>query len=97
MENFKILLRLQIVTHEMGHNLGMLHDFDVTHNGKGCNGQGFMSYTYSLYQWSTCSKEDFLAHYNQIVASSSNSWCLPGMNLDLHSLLFTCIVSKQSY
>merc|ERR1719430_579468 len=32
--------------HELGHNIGMLHDFDKEHGGRGgkCNGQGLMSY-----------------------------------------------------
>ena len=58
----------------MGHNMGMLHDFDETHGGSGgsCDGQGFMSYGTHPQQWSECSRNDFLAHYNQV----AGKWCL---------------------
>ena len=58
----------------MGHNMGMLHDFDDEHGGVDgpCDGQGFMSYGLVPQQWSTCSKEDFLAHFNQV----AGQWCL---------------------
>ena len=63
----------------MGHNMGMLHDFDETHGGDNgpCNGQGFLSYGSAPQQWSTCSKNDFLALYNSIVNSNNKYWCLP--------------------
>lgn len=72
-----VLSTAEVVTHEMGHNMNMLHDFDEEHAGKGCDGTGFMSYGSHPYEWSTCSKNDFLALYNQIVQSSSWSWCMP--------------------
>ena len=64
----------------MGHNMGMLHDFDAQHGGSGgaCDGTGIMSYGSAPNQWSTCSKNDFLALYNQVIASSSWNWCLEG-------------------
>ena len=51
---------------ELGHNMGMSHDFDDVHGGQNgqCNGQGFMSYGNHQQKWSTCSKNDFLALYN---------------------------------
>ena len=55
-----------VVAHEVGHNLGMLHDFDRAHRGKGCDGSGIMSYGDPPKQWSTCSVQDFTAHYNSI-------------------------------
>ena len=67
----------ELVAHEMGHNMGMLHDFDNAHSGKGCDGTGFMSYGSHPQAWSTCSKSDFLAQYNSVVQSSSKYWCLP--------------------
>ena len=67
----------------MGHNMGMLHDFDEVHGGSGgpCDGTGIMSYGSAPNVWSTCSKNDFLALYNQIIASSSLFWCLDGNNV----------------
>ena len=65
----------ETVAHEMGHNLGMLHDFDDEHGGDSspCNGQGLMSYGTKPQQWSTCSKADYLARYNQV---GGNNWCM---------------------
>ena len=62
----------------MGHNMGMDHDFDESHGGSNgpCNGKGIMSYGSAPNVWSTCSRSDFLALYNQIMASSSKTWCL---------------------
>jgi len=49
--------------HELGHNLGMQHDFHKTHGGKGCNGKGLMSYGKTLDSWSTCSNSDFIKYW----------------------------------
>ena len=67
----------EVVAHEMGHNLGMLHDFDDQHGGQNgaCNGQGIMSYGTFPQQWSSCSKADYLARYNQV---GGNNWCMAG-------------------
>jgi len=52
--------------HELGHNVGMLHDFDPVHGGKGgpCDNQGLMSYDNVPDRWSTCSNNDFKKWYN---------------------------------
>merc|ERR1711971_83889 len=73
-----VLATSEVVAHEMGHNMGMLHDFDGSHGGQNgpCDGKGIMSYGSAPNVWSTCSRADFLALYNQITASSSNNWCL---------------------
>merc|ERR1711956_12052 len=73
-----VLATSEVVAHEMGHNMGMLHDFDDEHGGSGgaCDGTGIMSYGSAPNVWSTCSKADFLALYNDIIDSSSWSWCL---------------------
>ena len=63
----------------MGHNLGMLHDFDAEHAGKGCDGQGFMSYGTHPNQWSDCSVSDFNAHYQSLIMPGAFDWCLPSM------------------
>lgn len=72
-----VLTSAEVVTHEMGHNMGMLHDFDDEHAGTGCDGTGFMSYGTHPYEWSTCSVSDFLGLYNTIVNDGSLYWCLP--------------------
>ena len=79
-------LILQLLAHEIGHNLGMLHDFDVEHAGKGCDGQGFMSYGTHPNEWSNCSVSDFNAHYQSLISSSSFNWCLPSMYIDFTSV-----------
>ena len=73
-----------MVSHEIGHNLGMYHDHDQKHGGTGdddtstnaCNRQGIMSYDQNITpkKWSDCSVNDFAAHYNSL----KNNWCLPG-------------------
>jgi len=57
----------EILAHEVGHNLGMLHDFDGSpgnprydSQGRTCtNIGGVMDYYGEVFQWSTCSVEDF--------------------------------------
>ena len=66
---------LKLVAHEMGHNLGMKHDFDPSHDGEGCDEQGLMSYDNVPQKWSSCSRKDFLAHYNAI---GESNWCMSG-------------------
>jgi len=54
--------------HELGHNIGMLHDFDKKHKGNGdfggpCDGLGLMSYNHPPDQWSYCSNGDFVESF----------------------------------
>ena len=70
----------QVAAHETGHSLGMSHDPD-----KGCPSRGYWMGpgvypgSTSGNAWSSCSKNDFQAHYNR----NRNRWCMPGR---LHTL-----------
>ena len=61
----------------------MYHDFELKHGGwnGACNKQrGVMSYSMNSnykHPWSTCSKNDFQKHYNNIL-NMKMSWCLEG-------------------
>ena len=72
------------MAHEIGHNLGMSHDWAKKHGGKSnpCNKKGnlyLMGYANEKKNiWSTCSKKDFQAHYLKIQTSSEKSWCMEG-------------------
>ena len=75
------ILTAQILAHEMGHGLGMEHDFGyndkgdpiidangktVDRPGKNCTkADGFMDYSINPKRWSHCSVEDFTKYYNK--------------------------------
>ena len=67
------------MAHEVGHNLGMEHDFDRRHGGFGnpCNKKGFMSYGSHQSRWSECSVKDFTALYTFEMQNGVHKWCLP--------------------
>ena len=68
------------MAHEIGHNLGMLHDFDALHGGQNnpCNSKNnIMSYGSSMQTWSLCSKKDFQSYYTRI----KSKWCMEGNNV----------------
>ena len=79
------------MSHEIGHNLGLFHDFDKRHGGSGQsksngwpNGQcetneSIMSYDSSEKRWTNCNKLDFEAHY----VNRKATWCLDSMFLVL--------------
>jgi len=53
--------------HELGHNIGMHHDFDEIHGGHHgkCDFQGLMSYGQKPTQWSSCSDKDFTTWWKE--------------------------------
>ena len=77
----------KILSHELGHNFGMSHDFDASHGGQGgpCDNTGIMSYGSTDYTgWSTCSKSDFEKHY------ASRNWanCLEDISSKIFYITF---------
>jgi len=53
--------------HELGHNIGMYHDFHESHGGHHgkCDHQGLMSYGQYPTQWSSCSDNDFTTWWKE--------------------------------
>ena len=77
---------MQIICHELGHNLGMNHDFidPFTNpktifrdsNGVSCTDtNGVMDYYVTVQKWTTCSVERFTQHYNNVV-NSDGQFCM---------------------
>jgi len=73
-------MKAESLAHEIGHQLGIYHDFSKLNGGTGsagestnnCNGKGIMSYGHHLRVWSSCSKANFEAYYN----TQKNNWCM---------------------
>ena len=71
---------MKTIAHELGHNLGMFHDFEddipekerFSSESSLCTGiGGYMDYGPLYNQWSECSVEDFTNYY-----SAYPDWCL---------------------
>jgi hypothetical protein len=69
------------VAHEIGHLLGMFHDFKPSkNNARRCSIQkknpNFMNYADNRTEWSECSNVDFKVYYGRVVANSNDQFCL---------------------
>ena len=84
-DSFKITFFLsKLIAHELGHNLGMNHDFannDVNTPRTGSDGSNclvprtnIMDYVNSRSTWSQCSNDDLNAYYNFL--ESRGGFCL---------------------
>jgi len=75
------------MAHELGHNLGMNHDFldpytnpktpYLDSNGVSCtDSNGVMDYYVTVQKWTTCSVERFTSHFNKVI-SENGIFCMP--------------------
>jgi hypothetical protein len=75
----------RIIAHELGHNLGMFHDFNGgnvnsarNEGGQPCtNVGGIMDYRSNPNKWSPCSVGDFTRYYQAVAAARPNDGVRP--------------------
>lgn len=102
---YETLKCLQILAHELGHNLGMNHDFIDPYtspktifrdaSGNTCTDvNGVMDYYVTVQKWTTCSVERFTQHYNAIV-SSQGTFCMPLNTGGLTPGFQLCLISPS--
>ena len=96
------LVTAGIVAHEIGHTVGFFHDFAPVTTAKYSNartrtcGPGkdvggpdnmIMNYNWDkVYQWSSCSNEDFKNYFLWMTETKKQSFCLKGTFSDNKSL-----------
>ena len=103
---------LQLVAHEIAHNLGIYHDFDEKNGGDNTQNSGdcedvshnsIMSYGQQREIWSECSRKNFKIYYNDVIQNSVG--CMTGKLLkeseiqiliSTMSLVFGKYVSHES-
>eukprot|EP00095_Tigriopus_kingsejongensis_P006351 maker-scaffold390_size186308-snap-gene-0.34 protein:Tk06351 transcript:maker-scaffold390_size186308-snap-gene-0.34-mRNA-1 annotation:"polymorphic outer membrane protein g i family" len=68
----------RVVAHEIGHNLGMNHDFSAKYKSRGCT--GIMDYGDSPAIWSKCSQEDFRSTY-RLELSKRGQHCMATLDV----------------
>jgi hypothetical protein len=64
----------RVMAHEMGHNLGMSHNFDEKHEGRGCT--GYMSYGEdqdNATAWSPCANGDWTDNFEEHIQAFGKS------------------------
>ena len=78
--------KYQILAHEIGHYLGMRHDFVPSFYGRTC--EGYMDYNPTTHGWSTCNTEDMKAYFNSLTSETFSS-CLDPIESNItNNLLF---------